>query len=355
MSLGVVAPSASGRSAIRVRAPLRLGLAGGGTDLSPYCDEYGGAILNCTIDRYAYAFIEPRADGQIHFRARDVELEESFNPADIDAAQLALHRGVYRRLTSMAGQPDLGGITVTTMVDAPAGSGLGSSSALVVALVEAFRVYLGLPLGLYDVAHLAWEIERIDLGLSGGKQDQYAAAFGGINYIEFLANDRVVVNPLRVPPAIAQELETSLVICFSGQSRESAAIIDQQIAGMTQHTSRTIEALHRLKHDAAEMKLALLRGEIREVAAILDKSWASKKSTAANVSNDHLDHLYAVARAHSALAGKVSGAGGGGFMMLMVPPEDRLDLIRALNAEGASASPVKLTEAGCQAWVVPGR
>lgn len=337
----------------RVRAPLRLGLAGGGTDLSPYCDEYGGAVLNCTIDRFAYAFIASRPDGMTCFQARDIGVEETFAPADIACAQLALHRGVYLRMAKLlpAGIP--AGLTVTTTVDAPAGSGLGSSSALVVALVEAFRVHFGLPLGLYEVARLAWEIERIDLGLSGGKQDQYAAAFGGINFIEFLANDRVIVNPMRVPLATIQELETSLVICFSGKSRESAAIIDQQMAGMASHTSRTIEALHELKSDAADMKNALVQGRIGEIARILNHSWASKKSTAANVSNSHLDDLYNLARAKGALAGKVSGAGGGGFMMFIVPPEDRLDLINGLNEAGAAASPVKFTDTGCQAWQVP--
>src|SRR5271155_2030030 len=210
------------RTVIRARAPLRLGLAGGGTDLSPYCDEFGGAILNCTIDRFAYAFIEPRTDGQVCFRAKDVGVEETHDVAGLENAALALHRGVYQRLISMAPEGAPRGVTVTTTVDAPAGSGLGSSSALVVAMVEAYCAHFELPLGLYEVARLAFEIERIDLGLSGGRQDQYAAAFGGINFIEFLDADRVVVNPLRAPADVVAEFETSLVICFSGRSRESA-------------------------------------------------------------------------------------------------------------------------------------
>jgi len=185
---------------IRSRAPLRLGLAGGGTDVSPYSDEFGGAILNVTIDRYAFAFIEGSADWKVRFIAADLGIEECL-PLDMDAianARLRLHSAVYRRMIQEFGGGRPLAITIRTSVDAPAGSGLGSSSALVVALVEAFRAVLELPLGPYEVAHLAYEIERVDLNLAGGKQDQYAAAFGGINFIEFMANDRVIVNPLRV-------------------------------------------------------------------------------------------------------------------------------------------------------------
>ncbi len=337
----------------RARAPLRLGLAGGGTDLSPYCDEFGGAVLNATIDRFAYALIAPRNDGKLVFRAKDLKKEEVFDRAEqVASAGLKLHRGVYERVIRDFRHGEPLSVTVTTTVDAPAGSGLGSSSALVIALLDAMRFHLDLPLGKYDVAHLAFEIERIDLGLSGGKQDQYAAAFGGTNFIEFLANDRVIVNPLRVPSRIRNELESSLVLCFSGQSRDSATIIDEQTSGLVHHTGRTMEAMHRLKQDAIEMKGALLRGRIDEFAAILDRSWTAKKETARGVTNEWLERLYATAKANGALAGKVSGAGGGGYMMFIVPPEDRLGLIEALAAQGASASPTKFTENGCETWQV---
>ncbi len=337
----------------RARAPLRLGLAGGGTDLSPYCDEYGGAVLNCTIDRYAYAFIENSADENIRFSARDLMIEESFAPADagLAAARLAIHAGVYRRMCSQFAGGTMRALHITTYVDAPAGSGLGSSSALVVALVEAFRAWLGLPLGLYDVAHLAFEIERIDLGLAGGKQDQYAAAFGGANFIEFLAHDRVIVNPLRVPRGTLNELEASLVTCFSGISRRSEAIIVEQQRRMLGHSAEAIESLHRLKADAIEMKQALLRGEIRHMAEILNRSWAAKKRTADGISSDAIDSLYETALAHGALAGKVSGAGGGGFIIFIVPPQLRAGLIRSLNEGGATASAAHFTTEGAESWI----
>jgi D-glycero-alpha-D-manno-heptose-7-phosphate kinase len=209
---------------------------------------------------------------------------------------------------------------------------------------------LGAPLGQYDVAHLAFEIERIDIGLAGGKQDQYAAAFGGTNFIEFLANDRVIVNPLRVSDGARNEFESSLVICFSGRSRDATIIIEQQTAGIVDHS--TIAVMDRLKAEAIEMKHALLVGDIFAMARILDASWRAKKMTAPGISTDRIDQLYDVAFTNGALAGKVSGAGGGGFVMFIVHPEDRRDLIDALNAAGGSAGPVKFAERGCETWQI---
>ncbi len=344
----------SASKVIRARAPLRLGLAGGGTDLSPYCDEHGGAVLNATIGRYAYAFIAPSDDGSVQFLAPDLGVEERLacDLGSVAGARLALHAGVYQRMM----RDYCGGVAVplkiTSYVDAPAGSGLGSSSALVVALVEAFRTLLELPLGQYDVAHLAFEIERIDLRLAGGKQDQYAAAFGGANFIEFLANDRVIVNPLRVPRAFVNELETSLVTCFTGVSRRSEMIIAEQQRLMVSPTADSLAGLHQLKRDAIEMKQALLRGEIRHVAEILSRSWLAKKKTAAGISTGPIEHLHAVALANGALAGKVSGAGGGGFLMFIVPPQHRVALIEVLNREGGTASAVHFTGRGAESWTV---
>jgi D-glycero-alpha-D-manno-heptose-7-phosphate kinase len=339
---------------VRARVPLRLGLAGGGTDLSPYCDEFGGAVLNATIDRYAYAFIEPSPDGRLHFIAPDIRADESF-PAAAEAfadATLRLHAAVTRRMCGEFAGGRVPAVRITSFVDAPPGSGLGSSSALVVALVEAFTALLGLPLGPYDVAHLAWQIERLDLGLAGGKQDQYAATFGGINFIEFFAADRVIVNPLRVAPAIRNELETAMVICFSGISRRSEQIIVEQQRGMQGPDGGNLDDLHRLKADALEMKLALLRGEIGRMAEVLGRSWQAKKRTAGGVSTGRIDELFARAQEAGATAGKVSGAGGGGFMMFMVPPSRRFAVLRALAEAGAEASGVHFTTEGAESWRV---
>jgi D-glycero-alpha-D-manno-heptose-7-phosphate kinase len=349
----------SQQTTIRARVPLRLGLAGGGTDLSPYCDQHGGAVLNTTIDRYAYAFIEPSDDGRVHFVAPDLEIEESFAPdlQEVSLGRLGLHAGVTRRMLTQFAAGAISPMRVTSYVDAPPGSGLGSSSALVVALVEAFSALLAAPLGPYDVAHTAFEIERIDLGLAGGKQDQYAATFGGTNFIEFHAGDRVIVNPLRIAPAILNELETSMVICFTGVSRRSEAIIVEQQRGMTEHTGDThagdvVDSLHQLKRDAVEMKQALLRGEIPRMADILNRSWLAKKRTASGISTGRIETLYELAFANGAIGGKVSGAGGGGFMMFIVPPHRRIAVVRALNEAGGTASGVHLTSHCAESWTV---
>lgn len=337
--------------AVRARVPLRLGLAGGGTDLSPYCDEHGGAVLNVTIDRYAYAFIEPSNDGRVHFVAPDMAQEESFAP-ELDAmagAKLQLHAGVLARMAREFANGKVAPMRITSFVDAPAGSGLGSSSALVVALVEAFRTYLGLPLGRYDVAHTAFEVERLELQLAGGKQDQYAATFGGANFIEFLAGHRVIVNPLRVPAGLLNELETSTVTCFTGVSRQSAQIIEDQTSRMA-GPGKKLDDLHQLKADAVEMKLALLRGEIDHMATVLNRSWEAKKRTAAGISTALIETLWARGMEAGAVGGKVSGAGGGGFMMFLVPPPRRMQLIRALNDAGGVASGVHFTAEGAESW-----
>jgi D-glycero-alpha-D-manno-heptose-7-phosphate kinase len=340
------------RPTIRARVPLRLGLAGGGTDLSPYCDEFGGAVLNTTIDRYAYAFIDPSPDDQIHVHAPDLGVTGTLGADLSSLGKLALHAGVAARMARTYGNGVLPPLRLTSYVDAPPGSGLGSSSALVVALVEAFAVLLSAPLGPYDVARSAWEIERLDLCLPGGRQDQYAATFGGTNFIEFLG-DQVIVNPLRVAPDILHEVEASLAICFTGMSRRSDTIIAEQQAHMLQGGD-ALAGLHRLKADAQEMKQALLGGDIPKMAAILNRSWEAKKRTAGGISTEQIESLHRTAFAHGAIGGKVSGAGGGGFMVFIVPPERRVGMIRALNAAGGEAAAVHLTGRGAKTWRVVG-
>ena len=337
---------------VRARAPLRLGLAGGGTDLSPYCNEHGGAILNATIGRYAYAHLSFREDNRLCFSAHDVN-EEDIVPLAAELpldSGLLLHRAVFNRMAREFLRGRLHAVKVTSTVDAPPGSGLGSSSALVVALVEAYRAAFSLPLGRYDVARLAFEIERIDLGLAGGRQDQYAATFGGVNFMEFLPGDRVIVNPLRIADSYLCELEASLVVCFTGQSRVSDTIIREQVRGITQQDEHAIQAMHQLKADAVDMKQALLSGNIQQVATVLERSWNAKRRTSASVTNSRVEEVFDLALKNGAVAGKVSGAGGGGFLMFMTDPEHRYRLISALTHAGVTASPVQFTVNGAEAW-----
>lgn len=335
----------------RSKAPLRLGLAGGGTDVSPYSDEYGGAILNATISLYAYATIEPLNENGIIVQAADRKEEQRFdwnNELPIDGT-LDLVKGVYNRIQKDHGLP-LTNFRITTYVDAPAGSGLGTSSTLVVAILGAFTEMLKLPLGDYDIAHYAFEIERKDLALAGGKQDQYAATFGGVNYMEFYSDDQVIVNPLRIRQDYLNELENNLVLYFTSTSRESAAIIKEQQKNVLQKNERSIEAMHHLKEQSRMMKEALLKGRLHEIGEILDYGFQQKRQMAANISNDRLDEIYEAAKKAGASGGKISGAGGGGFMFFYCPGNTRYKVIDTLQGFGGEIKPYQFTKSGLRTW-----
>lgn len=339
-------------SLIRARAPLRLGFGGGGTDVSPYCDEHGGVILNAAIAKYAHVTVARRDDGQLRLEATDIGefWEGEATPTLEINGKLSLLKGVYNRMVRDFNGGEPLSVTVTTYADAPAGSGLGTSSSVAVALTEAFRFWLNAPLGSYELAHLAYEIERLDLGLAGGRQDQYSAAFGGINFMEFYENDRVLINPLRVPEKIVQELESCLVTYYTGASRESANIIKEQSSRMTSKDAQSLDALHQLKRDAFSMKEALLRGEIEAMARTLGHSWEQKKRTAASVATAEIDKVYQAAMEAGAIGGKVSGAGGGGFMMFLIDPTRREHLLAELRRQGGHASTCSISHQGVSAW-----
>ncbi len=339
---------------IRARAPLRLGLAGGGTDVSPYCDTYGGLVLNATIDKYAYTTIEPATDGRVGFIAADRQEEwtgEAEPRLDLDG-KLNLHKGVYNRIVDEFNQGEPLPMTLTSYSDAPPGSGLGSSSTLVVSMVKAFVEWLNLPLGEYDIAHLAYEIERIDVNLSGGRQDQYAATFGGFNFMEFAHDDRVVVNPLRIKNWIISELEASLLLYFGGVSRQSAEIIDEQVSNVKRKESKAIEATHALKQEALQMKESLLKGDFDSLVASMEAGWAAKKRMAKSISNPQIEESYALAKQAGMQTGKISGAGGGGFMMLLVDPAKRMNVIRALEQTEGQIYTCHFTKYGTQGWKI---
>lgn len=343
------------RGAFRARAPLRLGLAGGGTDVSPYCDDYGGAILNITISRYAYTTIEPAMDGLVHFVANDLGASETLESASELPTDdgLRLHKALYNRIVRDFNNGEPLSMTLTTSVECPMGSGLGASSAVVVSMISAYQAWLSLTLGNFETARLAYEVERVDLGMAGGRQDQYAAAFGGVNFMEFAPGDQVIVNPLKLDPDVVHELESSLVLCFTGASRVSSDIISNQVAAMKSQSRQSLDALHQLRRDALETKVALLRGELHLLPAIMNRSWLAKKATAPGVSNLEIDDLYEDALAAGALAGKISGAGGGGVMMLLVDVLQREAVQRRLEARGVTVSGCRLSSEGSFGWSIP--
>jgi D-glycero-alpha-D-manno-heptose-7-phosphate kinase len=340
---------------IRARAPLRLGLAGGGTDVSPYCDRYGGYTLNATIDKYAYAVIEPQPRSSlVRFVTADKvgSWEGEAVPKLALDGQLTLHKGVYNRIVGdfNGGRPL--SLALTTYTDAPPGSGLGSSSTLVVSMIQAFVEWLNLPLGEYEIARLAYEIERIDVGLSGGRQDQYAATFGGFNFMEFHPGDRVVVNPLRIKNWIISELEASLLLYFGGVSRDSAKIIDEQADNVKRNDPTAVDAMHALKDEAVAMKESLLKGDFGQLVDSLNAGWEAKKRMAMSISNAQIEDVYEIARKAGMRAGKISGAGGGGFMMMLVDPIRRMEVLRALEHLPGQVYTCHFTKYGTEGWKI---
>ncbi len=336
----------------RAKAPLRIGLAGGGTDVSPYCDLYGGAVLNATISLYAHAAIQPLPGGaEITFEAADraESVVHPFGPEVPVGKGLALAAGVYNRLVREYG-PVPSAFRLTTYVDAPAGSGLGSSSTLVVAIIGAFAEWLRLPLGEYDIAQLAYNIERRDLGMAGGRQDQYAATFGGFNFMEFYAADRVIVNPLRIKAPYRHELEQALLLYFTDTSRLSSTIIEAQKKNVEEKSAASIDAMHAVKEGAQQLKEALLLGRVDHIGAILDEGFLQKKRMAQGISNTRLDAIYEKAKAAGATGGKISGAGGGGFMMFYCPGTVRHAVRAALEGEGGTVRPFDFVEHGLVTW-----
>jgi D-glycero-alpha-D-manno-heptose-7-phosphate kinase len=331
-----------------------LGLAGGGTDVAPYCDIHGGYVLNATIDRYAYAVIKTLDEPVIRFVATDqqsVKVKPLTVPLELNG-KLDLHKAVYNHMIQHynGGQPIA--LELSTFCDAPAGSGLGSSSTLVVVMIRAFAELLNLPLDDYTIAHMAYQIERVDCGLQGGRQDQYSATFGGFNFMEFYADNRAVINPLRIKNWIICELEASLVLFYTGVSRESAKIIADQSNNVTSGASDAMEAMHGIKLEALVMKECLLKGDFGGIVNSMRAGWDSKKRSAKTVSNPLIDSIYDATIAAGALSGKVSGAGGGGFMMFFVPTERRMDVVRALNRFEGQVSNCHFTKHGTQAWRV---
>lgn len=338
---------------IRSRAPLRLGLAGGGTDVSPYSDMYGGNVLNATIDMYAYCTIEPTDDGKIVFYAAD--LQESFeSPSTSEIpidGNLILHKGIYNYIVKNYNDGKPLSLKITTYADSPMGSGLGTSSTLVVAILKAFQEWLKLSLGEYDLAQIAFDIERIQLGLAGGKQDQFSAAFGGVNFMEFF-KDNIIVNPLKIKNWVISELESSILLYYTGRSRESSKIIEEQMKGVKEKKSSSVEAMHEVKASAITMKEAVLKGDFPLFAKCLKSGWESKKRMASVISNPAIEGDYDFIMENGGIAAKISGAGGGGFMMIYCDPLRRPDLIEALKKLEGKTMTVKFSQEGAQSWVI---
>ena len=314
---------------------------------------FGACSLDATISLSAYASIESLNEMEIIVEALDRKEQQCFpwmHQLPVDGT-LDLLKGVYNRIQKEFKIP-LTGFRLSTFVDAPAGSGLGTSSTLVVAILGAFVEMLKLPLGDYDIAHMAYEIERNELKLAGGKQDQYAATFGGVNYMEFYDNDKVIVNPLRIRPQYMHELENNLVLYFTATSRESATIIKEQVRNVNSNNEKSIEAMHQLKEQAHMMKEALLKGRLNDFGEILDYGFQQKRRMAANISNNNIEQIYEAAKAAGATGGKISGAGGGGFMVFYCPGNSNYAVKEALLKFGGEVKKYSFIKYGLSSWSI---
>ncbi|MCH5323214.1 MAG: dehydrogenase [Helicobacter sp.] len=334
---------------IRSQTPLRLGLAGGGTDINLYSDKFTGYVLNATINLYIYCTLKPRNDKQIIFDSPDTNQYAKYK-SEIhleNDGNLDIFKAIYNRIVKDFTHKALS-FSLHTYSDVPSGSGLGGSSTLVVGIIKAFAEWLNLPLGEYEIARLAYEIEREDLGIVGGAQDQYAATFGGFNFMEFYKDKRVIVNPLRIKNWIISELENRTVLYFTSISREAKDIEEHKKGKLGD--SKSLEAMHSIKQDAIDMKEALFKADFDTLAKILAKSWNSKKIISEIVSNDELDRIYNLAIKNGAYGGKVSGAGAGGFMFFLVDPIKKYKLIKLLNQEKGYVQNFSFTKEGAKSW-----
>lgn len=336
---------------IRSKAPLRIGFAGGGSDVSPFSDLFGGAILNATLNMYAYATIIPRDDNMIVLNSVDKGLKiELKSELELDTeGELGLIKGIYNRITNDFTKRPLS-FELSTHVDAPPGSGLGSSSTLVVTILGAFREWLNLPLGEYDLAHLAYKIEREDMQMAGGKQDQYAATFGGINFMEFFKDDKVIVNPLRIKTEVLDELAYNLILLNTNTSRLSSQIILAQQENVKNNRTSSIEAMHQIKEQAQLMKEVLLKGELNRMGEILNLGWEHKQKMADNIVTGDILELYTKAMNAGASGGKISGAGGGGFMLFYCPGNSRHSVMKELNKMAVYIHRFEFTKTGLRSW-----
>lgn len=344
------APRQPAIGVVRAKAPLRISFAGGGTDVPPFPEREGGCVLSATINRYAWGTLRPRSDGRIQIRSLDLGQSLTYaSRATLDSdGELALPKAAINRLAGDHSR----GYDLFLHTDAPPGSGLGSSSAMMVVLVGLLKEFHGLPLTDYEIADTACQIERVDLAIRGGLQDQYAAAFGGFNFIEFEA-ERVVVSSLRLGREIVNELEYHLLLCHTGRLRLSSNIIDDQVARYEEGDAETVAALRQIKALAHEMKAALLARRLDDFGRLLDEEWQHKRRMSTRISSAELDELYGVARANGALGGKITGAGGGGYLLLYCRFDQKHDLAERLRGLGCEVHDFAFERYGLQSWWAP--
>jgi D-glycero-alpha-D-manno-heptose-7-phosphate kinase len=327
----------------KAKAPMRIGFFGGGTDVSPYAEEYGGKVLNCTIDKYVRCMLRPSAEEGITIRSLDLE-EVSRRVTGRWEGRLSLPQAVLDAM------PQAEGVEVTMFSDVPPGSGLGSSSALVVSMLKLLGAAYNLSLDNHSLTELAYRIERCDLGIPGGRQDQYAACFGGMCVYHF-GGKRVIVEPVVSDPTALLELESCLLIGYIGSRKLlTHHIVEDQVRRVRE--GDTVRYHDETKAFVDEAVKLLREVKIAEFGRLLHEAWQVKKAFSPHIASATVDEIYALARRHGAWGGKITGAGGGGFMVFACPFERRLELERVLGEAGVQIRHFSFTSSGVHAWQV---
>jgi len=333
---------------IRSKAPVRISFAGGGTDVSPFCEEYGGCVVNATINRYAWGSLSIGQAKGITLESYYPSRRITYGPIDKIKydGDLDLIKAVIKNFSELKSN-----FRVFLESDVPAKSGLGSSASAFVAIIGLFNHHKkNRRISDYEIAELAFRLEREELKNPGGRQDQYAAVFGGLNFIEFKGNDFIRINPLRLKKDHLLELEKHLVLVNLGERRSSGDIIADQVDRLVHNTGETLDALHESKALAEEVKTSLLSGDLTRFGELLEKSWLAKKKFSPLISNPLIDKLYALAKRSGAIGGKITGAGGGGHMLFYCSDNKERYVADKLAQAGAKVINFSFDSGGLQTW-----
>ncbi len=331
---------------IRSKAPFRISFGGGGTDMPPYCTEHGGCVISTTIDRHVYVSVEPRDDEKVRVFSINYNKEIFFDVGDKDyTGDFELFKGVINVLNINDG------FNITVYSDLPAGSGMGGSSSLCVALIGAFNELYNFKLNKHEIASKACDIERVELKQKGGYQDQFAAAYGGFNFIEF--SNGIKVSPIKTSEEMINELQYRLILCYVGGSHFSSNIQDEVLKGYKFEKKSFMEAMQDLKDVAYSMRKIIESKDISQLnkfGEFLHKGWLAKKSLSSKISNKNIENFYLTSRKYGVLGGKLLGAGGGGHLLLFSNPEKKYNVIKELEKIGGKIVNFHFNPKGLEVW-----
>ncbi len=314
-----------------VRSPVRISFGGGGTDLPAYYERYGGAVVSAAINKYFYTVLGKRNDGLVQVISSDLRACETWQNIarmELEGTDLEIPLAVLKHVGC-----DLSADLFLSS-EIPPGTGLGSSAAVCVNVLKTITTYLHRPCSPYELAEQAYNIARNVLGKPVGKQDEYASALGGLNFIRFQPDGQVEVEALNLDPRILSRLQSNLMLFFTGTAHHSWTILKDQEQTSAKPAGQAVEALHQIRRLADRMRDVLIAGDLRRFALLLDEGWQAKKKVSSGISNSRIDQLYTVARQNGALGGKIAGAGGGGFLLLYCEGDDRQRVREAFRPLG---------------------